>query len=156
MNIRLATLDDLPVLLEFEQGIVQWEIPMDTDLITEHKIHYYDLAEHLERDDTAVFVAEDDTGLVGSAYGQIRTAKSFHRFDQIGYIGFVFVREDRRGRGIIRLIFEALYEWFRFKNIQNLQLTVYSQNPSAIRAYEKLGFDQRLIQMRHKLPPKES
>ena len=151
MQVRFATPEDLPTLLAFEQGIVQWEIPMDPDLITEHEIHYYDLAEYIGRADTAVVVAEDESGLIGSSYGQIRSAKSFHRYERVGYIGFVFVREDRRGRGVVGRIFNELFEWFKGHEIRHLELTVYAKNPSAIRAYEKLGFDQRLIEMRMQL-----
>ena len=40
---RKATLDDLPVLLRFEQGIIEAERPMDPTLKESH-ITYYDIS----------------------------------------------------------------------------------------------------------------
>ena len=40
--VREATPDDLPILLEFEQGVIEAERPMDSGL-KEGPINYYDI-----------------------------------------------------------------------------------------------------------------
>ena len=47
IHIRKATLEDLPYLLKFEQGIIAAERPFDETLVSE-KFHYYDLAERIK------------------------------------------------------------------------------------------------------------
>jgi hypothetical protein len=52
INIREAELEDLNILLEFEQGIITAERPYDPTSLQEGKINYYDIrkmiiAEHI-------------------------------------------------------------------------------------------------------------
>jgi len=46
------------------------------------------------------------------------------------------------------MIIDALKAWALSCNITELRLDVYYANTSAIRAYEKAGFSQHLINMR--------
>ena len=75
INIRKARLEDLNILLEFEQGIITAERPYDP----------------------------------------------------------------------------TLKEWCLSQKITELRLDVYNDNPSAIRAYEKVGFKKHLLNMRVEL-----
>ncbi|MGY3791145.1 GNAT family N-acetyltransferase [Aquimarina sp. 433] len=148
MIIRPAKIKDLPILLDFEQEIIKTEIPMDPTLITSEKINYYDLSEYITADHTEVAVAEINGEIVGSGYGQIRDRKVFFKETTMGYIGFMFVKEDYRGMGVSQNIIKYLSDWFRSKEIYELHLDVYDQNPRAIKAYEKAGFEKYLVKMR--------
>ncbi|GAA0718781.1 hypothetical protein GCM10009430_17340 [Aquimarina litoralis] len=148
IKIRTAKIEDLPILLDFEQEIIKTEIPMDPTLITSKKINYYDLSEYIKADHTEVAVAEINGEIVGSGYGQIRDRKVFFKETAMGYIGFMFVKEDYRGMGVSQNIIKHLSDWFRSKNIYELHLDVYDQNPRAIKAYEKAGFEKYLVKMR--------
>ncbi|WP_405207949.1 GNAT family N-acetyltransferase [Aquimarina sp. LLG6339-5] len=148
MIIRPAHIEDLPILLDFEQGIIKAERPMDITLKTDEKINYYDLSDYIKADHTEVVVAEVNGEIVGSGYGQIRERKEFFKQDTMGYIGFMFVKDEFRGQGISQKIIQYLSNWFSTKDITEIQLDVYDQNPSAIRAYEKAGFEKYLVRMR--------
>lgn len=147
MHIRKATRSDLPALLEFEQGIIAAERPMDPTL-KEDPITYYDLSEYIDAVDTEVVVAETNGKLVGSGYGQIRKNKDYFKYPEYGYIGFMFVDEDHRGQAIAKQIIAYLNTWFASRNIEEVRLTVYDKNPAAIKAYEKAGFEKHIIEMR--------
>lgn len=54
-TIRKATLKDLPILLEFEQGIIQAERSFDATLKAEH-ITYYDLSELITSENLVVLL----------------------------------------------------------------------------------------------------
>ncbi|WP_299215496.1 GNAT family N-acetyltransferase [uncultured Aquimarina sp.] len=148
MITRTATLEDLPVLLHFEQGIIEAERPIDITLKTNEKINYYDLSEYIKADHTEVVVVEADGEVVGSGYGQIRDRKKYFKQEKLGYIGFMYVKETFRGQGISQQIIKYLSDWFAAKGINEMQLDVYDQNPRAIRAYEKAGFEKYLVRMR--------
>ncbi|WP_299189238.1 GNAT family N-acetyltransferase [uncultured Aquimarina sp.] len=151
MIIRPAHIEDLPTLLDFEQGIIETERPMDVTLKTEEKINYYDLSEYIKSNHTEVVVAEVDGHIVGSGYGQIRNRKEFFKQDTMGYIGFMFVKNEFRGQGISQKIIQYLSDWFTKQDITEIQLDVYDQNPNAIKAYEKAGFEKYLVRMRMNL-----
>lgn len=147
VKTRTATLEDLPILLEFEQGIIASERPMDPTLADGH-ITYYDLAAYVRAEDTEVLVAEQDDELIGSGYIQIREGKPYLKYGRFGYVGFVFVRPEHRGKGVVSLIMSGLTDWAKSKGISEIRLDVYSDNDSAIRAYEKAGFSKLLTEMR--------
>jgi len=151
MITREATEQDLDILLEFEQGIVSAERPFNSTLI-EGKIHYYDLLHLIKSEDTLVLVTEDNNEILASGYARIKSPEnSYSNFDRYAYLGFMYVKPEHRGKGINKLILDKLTSWARSKDISEIRLDVYSQNESAIKAYEKAGFESLLTTMRMKI-----
>ncbi len=60
----------------------------------------------------------------------------------------MYVVPDRRGKGVIQKIIEALKQWAISQNITEMRLEVYQNNLAAIKAYEKIGFTKHMIEMR--------
>lgn len=147
IHIRKAQLTDLVQLLEFEQGIITAERPYDPTL-KEEKINYYDIEKMISSPQVEVLVAVINTEIVGSGYARIETAKAYLNHQNYAYLGFMFTHPDHRGKGINSKIIESLKNWCRSQNIMELRLDVYNDNPSAIKAYEKVGFKKHLINMR--------
>jgi len=151
VTIRTATLKDLPILLEFEQQLISVERPMDISLEQDKKINYYDIGEFITSNKAQVFVAIKENEIVGSGYGLIKENKPHFREKHFGHVGFMFVKNECRGHGIGQLVLQAIFNWFKAKNIREIRLQVYPNNPNAIRAYEKVGFKKNLVEMLHYL-----
>ena len=148
MNVttRIATLEDIETLLEFEQGVINFERPFDPTLKKETT--YYDIPEMIASSEVLLLVAVLDTEIIASGYARIEAAKPYLKHQQYAYLGFMFVTPNHRGKGVNGVVLEALNVWIRSKNISEVRLDVYSENPSAIKAYEKAGFKKHLINMR--------
>ncbi len=146
-SIRKATLADLPVLLEFEQALIKAERPMDST-IKDGKVSYYDIADFINQVNTEVLIVEIDSKIVASGYAQIKKDRHYLKHELQGYLGFMYVDEAHRGRGLNKLIVDDLIVWCKSKGINEIRLAVYQDNPSAIKAYEKVGFKKHLITMR--------
>jgi ribosomal protein S18 acetylase RimI-like enzyme len=144
---RRATLDDLDTLLVFEQGVIAAERPFDSTL-RESAIRYYDLKHMIEASHIELLVAVSGDKIIGSGYARIETAKPFLQYEQYAYLGFMYVLPEYRGKGVNRMIIDALASWAAGKNITELRLEVYQNNAAAISAYEKAGFQKLLIEMR--------
>ena len=151
IKIRKATLLDLDILDDFLQQLIQVERPMDISLEQVNDITYYDISEFIRSNRSELFVATMNNEIVGSGYGQIKQNKDYFAQKEYGYVGFMFVKEEHRGKGISKLILNEIFNWFKSKNIKETRLTVYEENPSAIKAYEKIGFKKNLIEMLHYL-----
>ena len=148
MTTREATEQDLQTLLEFEQGIVSAERPFNITLI-DGEIHYYDLSHFIKSPDATLIIAEENNEIIGSGYALIKKAeKYYYKFEKYAYLGFMYVKPDKRGQGINKLIVEALLSWAKERNISEVRLQVYDQNDSAIIAYSKVGFKPSLLEMR--------
>lgn len=147
MIIRKAKIEELETLLEFEQGIVKAERPFNSTL-KDGEIHYYDLAKLVESDLSDVFVAEIDGEIAASGYVLEKEAKDYLKHEKYAYLGFMYVKPEFRGKGLNQKILDALLDWAKERNLTEVRLEVYSENASAIRAYEKAGFKSLLLEMR--------
>ncbi len=145
--IRKATLSDLPVLLEFEQGLIKTERPFNPTL-AEGPITYYDFGEMISSEDVEVIVATWQSQIVSSGYALVKKAKHYLDHEAYSYLGFMYTHPDFRGKGINSKILEVLKQWSNDKGLSEIRLTACDDNLLAIRAYEKYGFKKHLIEMR--------
>ena len=147
ITIRKATIEDLPVLFEFEQGVLRAERPMDETLKLKNT-YYYDIPNLIEDSSVELVVAEINDIIVGCGYARIKKARDCFQFDQFSYLGFMFTKEDYRGRGVNKKIMNYLYNWSLSKGINEVRLEVYPTNIAAIKAYEKSGMTCSMQTMR--------
>ena len=147
IKIRSATVNDLPTLLEFEQGIILSERPIDPTLKKGH-IKYYDLKALILSDEAEVKVACIDDQIVGSGYAHILNAKPYLAHSQYAYLGFMFVKEKFRRKGVNNKILSELKAWAFEMNIHEVRLEVYEDNFGAVKSYEKSGFKKHIVVMR--------
>ena len=124
------------------------------ETIKEDATSYYDLKELIQSPDADIFVVEVDQQLVASGYAKIMEDHPYLKHDKQGYLGFMFVLEDFRGRGYSQQILEALTSWCKNRGVFEIRLDVYSMNQAALRAYEKAGFMSHLIKMRMNIEKK--
>jgi GNAT superfamily N-acetyltransferase len=147
INIRAANLNDLEILLTFEQGVIRAERPFDPTL-KNGTIHYYDIESLMSDPSVELLFATQDAEVIASGYCRIENAKPYLLHTRHGYLGFMYVLPEYRGRGINKLIIQKLADWARSENISELRLDVYYGNTTAIQAYEKAGFSKHRIEMR--------
>lgn len=145
--VRKATLEDLEVLKGFLLDLIRVELPMDAT-IREDATSYYDLAELISSPTSEVFVVTIDKKIVASGYAKIIDDKPYLKHAKQGYLGFMYVPKDYRGKGLNKLIMNALMGWCKEQGVYEIRLDVYEENIPALRAYEKAGFEKLLVNMR--------
>ena len=96
--VRKATLNDLPVLDAFMDGLVDAERPMDPT-IKDGKVVYYDLSEIIQNDNSELYLVELNNDIVASGYVKIKDDRQYLKHHKQGYLGFMFVPEEYRGNG---------------------------------------------------------
>lgn len=102
---------------------------------------YYEAFDNINADvnQELIVVENDQSEIVGTlqlSFIQYLTYQGGVR----AQIESVRVREDLRGEGLGKKIFEWAIERAKERNAHLLQLTTDKQRPDAIRFYEKLGF----------------
>lgn len=150
ITTRPATPEDLPVLLQFEQGIITAERPFDPTLKPD-PISYYDVGAMIVDPDVEVIVAVDGDLVVGSGYAKEKPSDVYVDPPKHCFLGFMYVHPDYRGRGVNGLVTEALLDWARLRGLTEVQLRVYDDNLGAVRAYKKKGFSKYMVVMRREL-----
>ena len=152
-KIRKATINDLLILLKYEQGVIEAERPMDPT-IKSGKIHYYDIKKLITSKKVFLVVAEYNDSIVACGYAKLKKDRQYLKHKLQGYLGFMFVTKEHRGKGVNQLIVDALTDWCIQKEVYEIRLDVYDTNFPAIKAYEKAGFKKHLICMRMDVNPK--
>ena len=147
ITIRKATTEDLSILYEFEQGVLHAERPMDKTLKLKNT-YYYDIPNLINDSNVELVVGEINGVTVGCGYARIKQARDCFQFDQFSYLGFMFTKEDYRGKGVNKRIMNYLYDWSLSKGIYEVRLEVYPSNNAAIKAYEKVGMQATMHTMR--------
>ncbi|MEM7358985.1 MAG: GNAT family N-acetyltransferase [Pseudomonadota bacterium] len=146
INIRSASLEDVKLLREFEQGVITAERPFAANLKA-GEIFYYDLEALIASNDSNLLIAEMDGLPVACGYATIRNSKPHITPDLYSYIGFIYVVPEQRGKKLAGHILQALVAWSKSRDVHAFELEVFTENESAIRAYEKFGFKANLTQM---------
>lgn len=147
ISIRPALISDLEILLTFEQELIKAERPYDVT-IRKDPVRYYDLKRMILDNEVAVFVAEVNNTLVSCGTAVVKQARPYLDHQVYAYFGFMYTLPQHRGLGINKLILDALRNWSISRGLHEMRLTVYTDNVPAIRAYEKAGFVNHLIEMR--------
>ena len=147
VRIRPATQNDLPALLEMEQGLIRDERPFDPT-IRPAPVHYYNLPAMMADPDTKLMVAEWEGTVVSCGYAAKRSPRHYLDHNAYALFGFMYTLPEFRGKGINGHIMRVLKKWALSKGLTEMRLTVYSGNESAIRAYEKEGFYAHIVEMR--------
>jgi len=144
--VRAATIDDLTVLLDFEQRLIDAERPHASNLKSGH-ITYYDLPKLINSDLAKVAVVQVGSDIVASGYARIESSKPQNISERHSYLGFMYVTPQWRGQQLNKLILDDLIDWSREQGITTCILDVYASNEAAIKAYRKVGFKTNLLEM---------
>ncbi|WP_293296363.1 GNAT family N-acetyltransferase [Allomuricauda sp.] len=147
VNIRPATIHDLPLLLKFEQEIINAERPFDVT-IRKGAVSYYDIEAMIQDPQACIVVAEIEKKVVASGYAIPKKARHYLDHEYYAYLGFMYTDQQYRGKGINAMIVDELKKWSESAGFNEIRLTVYNDNLSAIKAYEKVGFKKHIIEMR--------
>jgi len=93
-------------------------------------------------------VAKVGKQVVGLMSGRIEKAKPYCREPKIGKISQACVTEKYRRKGIGRMLFKKMLEWFKEKKIKFVEVSVDSRNKIGISAWKKFGFFEFQKKMR--------
>jgi len=99
INLREATIKDLPVLLNFEEKLIEYERSFTPNL-KKSDFNYYDLKSYIKNPDISVVVAEEKEKILGSGYALVRENKIYKNPKQYVFLGFMYVIPESRGYGI--------------------------------------------------------
>jgi ribosomal protein S18 acetylase RimI-like enzyme len=109
------------------------------------------LGSQLGDPDSIVLVAEHDGRVVGYVYAAVEPASWKELRDRAGYIHDVLVDEGHRRSGMAEDLMNAAVDWLRSRDVPRVVLATASQNESAQRLFQRLGFRPTMIEMTREL-----
>jgi ribosomal protein S18 acetylase RimI-like enzyme len=97
-------------------------------------------------------VAELTGDIVGFVAARIRTLPPHLGGGPAGFISEVFVSNECRGHGLAAKMMASALDWFRLQGVGRVELQVLTENESARKLYQKLGWREELVQMVCSIP----
>lgn len=117
-----------------------------------------DMTSWLTREDSAVIVAERDSGgLCGFAEVGTRSYAEGCDSKPVAYLEGWYVDEDSRGRGVGRLLVRAVVDWATTRGFSEIASDTHVTNHTSQKAHERLGFVEvdRAVLYRKALTPSD-
>ena len=141
--IRKATIDDLIIIQELNNGLFELEkenydstLVNDWPLSEEGKEYFSDLIlNHY------VIVATLNNNIVGYLAGTIEEKVSYVEV-QYGEINNMLVKDEYRGYGVGKLLINNFKEYCKSNNISDIKVVASYKNKNAIEFYHKNGFEE--------------
>lgn len=128
ISIEKAQLKDLESIVSIEQKVFY------TDSYPPFVVRQlFDISEEY------FMVAKEENNILGYVIGGINSS------EKQGWILSLAVDPEARGKGLGKQLLEKLVALLKSKNIEQIALTVYPDNTSAIKIYKDLGFVGDLV-----------
>jgi ribosomal protein S18 acetylase RimI-like enzyme len=148
--IRNATREDYKGVRSvfIEENRFHAELVPDMIQATDGVLSLRELADFIEDANHKLFVAEQDSDIVGAALVSLRVSPALPwlKSRQFAFIEDIAVKEGCGGQGIGRRMLEHILDTYARAGIHEIELHVWQQNEGAIRFYESNQF--RIIQHR--------
>jgi GNAT superfamily N-acetyltransferase len=142
-QVRKATINDLEILIKFtaeEAKEAEGTEKIPSTLEAGIKAALEDSSKSI------YWVIADDKNI---PFGNVSALKEWSDWNA-GYYWWIqsmYISPDRRGKGYIQLLIEAVQKEMRKENGLELRLYVHRSNKRAIKAYEKVGFKKSDYEM---------
>ena len=135
-KIRPATQDDMNAMVALLQALFALEVDFRPDPGRQRQ----GLARLLEGcgKHRCILVAEKDHQVIAMATVQVLISTA--QGGPVGLVEDVVVREDCRGRGVGRLLMDALVAWSVDRSLTRLQLLADRGNAPALGFYRRIGW----------------
>lgn len=148
VNVRRATMDDLPFIRSLTERFARFGTPTWRDPALMWRHHQQSAEEVGESIDTSdlVLLAEDAQG---TRLGFICAthATDFFTQEPQGYVSDLAVSAQAEGKGVGRKLLEHAEEWARTQGYRILTLDVFAANTPARAFYIHLGYAEESVKM---------
>ncbi len=148
MKVRQAMPEDVPALVALFQELDRMQ--SDWRVFTPRPGFYDEVGlkyrEAMTTENAVVLVAEDESEIVGMAYGEVRIPSRFSDERALELSGVV-VRTGYRGRGVGRALVQEAARFAGELGVEWVELKTFAPNQGAMAFWEGLGFTPRVVQM---------
>ena len=138
INIREATIEDLPAILDIYNDAI-----LHTTAVYDYEPHTlemrYEWFTMKQQQGMPVFVATDDTIIVGfSSIGPFRPWAGY----KYSVENSIYVKDGQRGKGIGKLLMQPLIDAARAKQLHTLVAGIDAENKLSIDFHKQFGFEE--------------
>ncbi len=97
---------------------------------------------------TKLIVAEENGRIVGFMLCLLSPNVPVYKERKVGVISDVYVLEERRRKGVARMMFAYAVKWFKKNKVRSVRLAVAHANMEGRAAWRQLGFEPYMLYKR--------
>ena len=156
MNIRKATLKDLPLLakqyIEYQKEEDKLASTEVGRMRSDKKSVFQDLKKFITKPNKILLVAVDENKIIGFLAGSF-TKNQTRRIKNTGFLDEIYIIPKMRGKGLSSELKDEFIEWVkkRKNGAGAIVLYVVPRNKAALKAYKKWGFKASYINLTKKI-----
>ena len=109
------------------------------------------LESQLDDEESVVFVAEQDTRIIGYVYAGLEPMSWKELRGPAAFIHDVMIEEEAQGRGAGSALIDAAIAWARERGAARVMLWTAERNTKAQRLFERTGFRRTMVEMTKEL-----
>lgn len=154
LKIEEAKRRDLSSILKLQMDLSDYHKEIDFKYYKSGKEKKNHLKKRLlkffakQRKNQKILVAKTDNKIIGFLNVGIHKSFSYCREKRIGEIYQTYIDKKFRRKGIGKLLFREIFNWFKKRKIKFVEVQVDARNYIAISAYKKYGFFEFQKRMR--------
>ncbi len=147
MPIREAKPSDINDLVKLKEEMAKYHEKIDPDFYETNRDYKKEVPE-MFRENSKVFIYEENGKIVGYIWAEIRKGKRYMKEKRIGYISELFVLEKFRRKGIGKELLKTAINWLRKEEIRLVLLSVDVRNKIGVNFWRSQGFEEYMLRMR--------
>lgn len=153
MNIRKATVGDVTDISKLYLKLTKAMADLQPFFFKEETQEESFIKKLIEENTSDILLACNGKEVEGFAFIQEQVTPPFAIFHQHRFAYFLdlLVRPEQQGKGIGTKLINACKEWSKERELDYIQLSVLTNNHSAIQLYKRQGFEEQSLNMYHKL-----
>lgn len=153
MVIRYGNIKDIEKINKLYEILFKDMANLQKEYIKESKQDESFIKMVIEKKDYDIFVSEENNEIVGFAIVQEMKTPPYNCIVEhnYSYVIDIVVSPSQRGRGIGNKLLNEIKNWSIKRKLDYIELNVLSNNISAIKLYENLGYEECSRIMRKKL-----
>ncbi len=143
LTTRKANLEDCPVIVPLWIASMQYHENFNPIFHTapgyKDKVAA-EITELLEKPHVTFFLAEWNGSVIGFSMTTVNDRPPVFAQPKRGYIGFTYITDEYRARGVGSEFVELIIKWFKSQHVDFIDLQVSVQNEPGVKFWEKQGF----------------
>jgi diamine N-acetyltransferase len=152
LEIRNAQEQDIQVIIQLRRQLDDLHAEIRPDVFVSANIYNeQDIKTYFDAEKSKVIVVETPETNEPIAYAVLNIERMQKRtiFNQRSmiYVNDICVREDFRGKGVGKFIFNYIVDYAKNLNVDAIELDVFASNNEAIRLYETMGMKDKTRRM---------
>ncbi len=127
-----------------QKNFISYHRKFDKDYYSGSKQQVKEISAYLNKrirdNNFRVFIAEKNKKIAGYVMGWIEQRPPIYKKRKVGYLSNIFVEKNYRDRGLGKILYFKMEDWFLSRKVDFIEIKADSRNLDTVQKFRKYGF----------------